>query len=187
MTIKLEVIEAQVNRKIAMTNLKNLDTDYEEIDRIAAYEFYKDGGVDALGYKSTNACLKDNLQNRKPSTIYRYMQAGYVEELISENIGTIKLTTLLEIAKYPKNDWELIWETATKHYDGIKISVEQVKATINILVKRKKLTQLPDTKRSTVAKTNQMNKIMTSLADFDHKHLEMLKGAIEEIIEEDDE
>jgi hypothetical protein len=189
MTFKLEVIKAQMNRKEAMSYLKNLDTDHEEIDRVASYEFYKNGGIDALGYNSYNACLKDNLQNRNPATIYRYMQAGYVEDVISEHPGSITLTTLLEIAKYPKKHWELIWETATKHYgdDDTNISVEQIKATINILVKRKKLSPLPETKRSKEAKSNQLNKIITSLDDFEIDHLKMLQGAIEKIIEEDDE
>jgi hypothetical protein len=188
MTINLEVLDSEKSRKSAMEALRNLDTNHEEADRVAAYGFYKDGMANAMGYSSINGCLKDNLQTRKPSTVYRHMQAGYVEESISEHIGTIKLTTLLEIAKYPEKHWELIWETTTKHYgDDTNISVEQVKATINLLVKRKKLRPLPETKRSKEAKNNQLNKIITSLADFDHKHLEMLKGAIEEIIEEDDE
>lgn len=184
MTLKLENPTAAkgVTRHKAQQVLKNLDNNNETMDRKLAYKFYREGMADAMGFNSINECLKANLTNKSPSTIFRYIQAGYVEEEISEYTGTVPLTTALEIAKYPQKDWCDIWETAKKHYNAESISLPQLKATVNLLIKRNKLKALPETKRSKDAKANQFKKLVNSIQALDASDLEALRDKIDELI-----
>lgn len=136
-------------------------------------------GWKILGYEKCMDCLKDRLKNVSASTIYRYIQAGKVEEELELEIGSQVMSSMLEISKYAKDDWEYIWDEIEEE----RPSVAMVKAAINLLIKDGDIEPLAKNERTDKSIAVRMEKIKEELKIFDIKSLETLNNLITNQIE----